>query len=488
MLLPNLAESAARELERINAEKLRRDRELAEAEAARAATAPPTPEERMRRMARESLMAFVPWATPTYGEPQHLKPIVEAFERAVRGESIRMCFSAPPQNAKSDTLAHGVAWGLWNAPGLRFGYATYGDALVRDKSKLARRLVQERLGMPLDVKKLTQWDTPEDGGFVATSVRGALTGKRINIAIIDDPYKNRPEAESPTIRRTVRDFMNDVVETRLTPNGSCFVFMARWHPQDLIGELIDEGWEYVRLQALNDETGEPLWPEVWTREALERKRIKVGEYTWESLYQGRPRPRGAAIFGPPTTYRELPKVFTVGGGLDLAYSTRTSADRSIAVRGVREANGDRIFITDVIRRHGVSVTDFRRDVHALHVRGPSARWRWYTSTTEKGAAQMFREPPELAVPVIAITAAADKHTRALPTAAAWNAGNVLVPENAPWLDDFLAVVLNFTGADGADDDDVDALVAMHDELMAGGVEVPVKPRKPRRTGLGAMDL
>lgn len=434
-----------------------------------------------RSIAKDSLLDFVPWATPSYGPPRHLAPIVSAFERAVRGESLRLCFSAPPQNAKSDTLAHGVAWGLWQNPALRFAYATYGDRLVNDKSKLARRLVTDpRIALPLDGEALTQWDTKEDGGFIATSVRGALTGKRVNIAVIDDPYKNRIEAESPVVRRTVRDFVNDVVETRLTPDGSCFVFMTRWHPQDLIADLERDGWEYIRLQALNDETGEALWPERWTKAALEQKRIRVGELTWESLYQGRPRPRGATVFGPPTVIAGPvpPHGFRFAFGLDLAYAAKTASNASSLVKVRRHVNTDIVDIMKVINKR-CPASEFKSISRVEYERELASTWRWYASTTEEGTASLFRAGEDR-VPLKAVLAKGDKLTRAQKCAAAWNAGKLRVDPKMPGLERFLAVMAVFTGVGDEDDDDVDALVAAYDEVMSGSdAEIDEKPAKPK---------
>jgi predicted phage terminase large subunit-like protein len=253
--------------------------------------------------------------------------------------------------------------------------------------------------------------------------------------------------------------------------------MARWHPEDLIAELVRDGWSFVRLAALDDETGLPLWPERWTREALEEKRSRVGDFTWESLYQGRPRPRGAVVFGPPTTYTELPKVYRSAGGLDLSYAAKSSAHWSIAVRLL--VAGGKLYVADVLRRK-VAVPQFRLELHAIHSHAPATRWRWYTSSTEVGLGQMFNEPPH-AVPVVPVLARADKLTRALPCAAAWNRGDVLVPQAAPWLDEFLAVVTNFTGT-GGEDDDVDALVGAYDEATMGNGRVSSEPAEPTRLG------
>ena len=58
----------------------------------------------------------------------------------------------------------------------------------------------------------------------------------------------------------------------------------------------------------------------------------------------------------------------------------------------------------------------------------------------------------------------DKFVRAQPVAAAWNAGKVLVPRNAPWVDAFLSELASFTGLGDAHDDQVDALASAYDSL------------------------
>jgi hypothetical protein len=51
-----------------------------------------------------------------------------------------------------------------------------------------------------------------------------------------------------------------------------------------------------------------------------------------------------------------------------------------------------------------------------------------------------------------------------PSLVAWNVGDVLVPEEAPWLDDFLSEVCGFTGVNDSHDDQIDAGGAAFDLL------------------------
>lgn len=430
-----------------------------------------------REQARRSFMRFVPWLTEGYQEPQHLAPLVDAMQRAVNGEQQFICCSAPPGHAKTDTLLHAPAWALMSRPDIVFSYSTYADRLSRSKSRKARSLARQA-GHELEALSVSEWRTPKGGGMLAGGVGGPLLGHRVHIGLVDDPVKNRAEAESPVYRQQLEDFVGDTLVGRLYPNGSIFVFMHRWHPDDLIGHLVAKrGFRLINLPAIDDD-GKPLWPQVWPVDALEVKRSKVTEYTWQSIYQGRPRPRGATVFGPPTVFTVPHKVYRSGFGVDLSYSTKTSAHWSVAVEG--RVVGDVVQIHNVLRRQ-VRAPQFKAELRGLYEKAPTARMRWYASTTEVGVADLFRDGDK-PVPLFGLLAKGDKLTRAQGVAAAWNAGKVQVPANAPWLDDFLAVVLAFTGVHDACDDDVDALAAMFDELTQGGGAISTEPTEATRVG------
>lgn len=428
------------------------------------------------------LVQYVPHLSPQYMAPTHLAPLLRRFELAVDGVPQYVCCSAPPRHAKTESVLHVPAYTLRRRPDWTLSYSTYADKLSRSKSRKARRLAHAS-GIAT-FGGVNEWRTEEGGGVLAGGVGGPLTGHGVNIGIVDDPVKNRAEAESAIKRGGLLDWMRDVLMTRIEPGGSIFVFMTRWHPDDLIGTLVDEGFEYLNLPAISD-TGEALWPERWSLQNLRQKESSVGAYTWASLYQGQPRPRGARVFNDVYTYTPtaLPVVYRVAAGIDSAYSQAKTADYSAVVKMKRA--GNKYFVVDAARVREPA-PQFKARLHVLHTAEPSMRWRWYVATSELGAASLFGEG-ENGAPVVGQVAKADKFVRALRYAAAWNAGDVLLPERAPWLEDFVSEHAGFTGVNDKRDDLVDAAVAAFDELSGGDDDGPIGlPPQPEPDRMGGM--
>jgi len=426
----------------------------------------PSVEELEAELRMRRLVDFVPAVSPQYMAPHHLAPLLERFEAAVDGRPQRVCCSAPPRHGKTEAVLHVPAFALRRRPELTFSYSTYADRLSRSKSRKARLLAQQA-GVELASTSLNEWRTPQGGGLLAGGVGGPLTGHGVNILLVDDPIKSRLEAESQTYRERLVDWWRDVAATRIEPGGSAFVFMTRWHPDDLVGVLVSEGFEYINLPAISED-GAALWPERWPVEALERRRDEVGDYTWASLYQGTPRTRGGRVFGDACTYDAPPTVYRAAVGLDVAYSARTASDYTVAVRMLRQ--GDRYFVADVMRWQ-LQPTQAAPRLAAWAKARPGEVWRWYASGTETGTAQFLRQ----SVPMLqAVTPSGDKFVRAIGYAAAWNQGRVLLPQSAPWLDVFVAEHAGFTGINDAHDDIIDACVAAFDVLSLEATSAPAE--------------
>lgn len=250
-----------------------------------------------RKTSLQALPQWIPTLSPRYASPLHLEPLTRRLE-AARKEPLRLVVSTPPRHAKTETLLHSIAWWLAKDPRLTIAYVAYASDLARSKSRKARLLAQTA-GIQLadDAGRLEEWRTKAGGGLLATGIGGALTGHGVDILIVDDPIKNRVEAESAAQRDRVWEWFTDVAYTRLEPKGSAIVVQTRWHPDDLSGRLLESGrWEGIKLPAIDGE-GKALWPERWPVETLQQTRIQVGEYTWASLYQGEPRSRGGSVFG-----------------------------------------------------------------------------------------------------------------------------------------------------------------------------------------------
>ena len=147
----------------------------------------------------------------------------------------------------------------------------------------------------------------QGGEYFAVGVLGAVTGRRADIVIIDDPVKSRLEADSETVRERVWEWWKADLLTRLKPGAKIVLVMTRWHEDDLGGRLLAEmdaggrKWEVLRLpmeaeadDPLGRAPAEPLWPEWFTDDM--RADAKRDPRTWSALYQQRPAPDTGTYF------------------------------------------------------------------------------------------------------------------------------------------------------------------------------------------------
>ena len=115
-----------------------------------------------------------------------------------------------------------------------------------------------------------------------------------NCLIIDDPHKNRKEAESPLKRKEVLEWYRSVAKTRLSPEGAVILVLTRWHDADLAGEILDDTWEIVEFKAIAEEDdqyrkkGEALWQSKFSLAWLEQQKKDIGTFEFSSLYQQTP--------------------------------------------------------------------------------------------------------------------------------------------------------------------------------------------------------
>lgn len=408
-----------------------------------------------------SLMEFIPYVTPSLQAPHHLAPIISSIE-ATRDRAVQQVISTPPQHGKSQSLMHGLPWLLKQSP-KRHAYITYNDDKAQEVSR-ETQWIAARAGLKFS-GNLNVWTIKGGGSIRFTGIGGTLTGAPIDgVLVVDDSVKNREEAESATIRRRTEGWFRSSALTRMHPGASAIIVQTRWHPDDLAGQLTREGWPTINLPAIDDQ-GKALWEAGRPLKWLEERRDLLGPYEWGSLFMGQPRLKGSRLFSDDVpTWTQLPSTYRVAIGVDLAYTAKTSADHSIAVV-IAEFNNN-WYVLDVIRRQ-VQAPDFVKELLTLQTRYATAGLRWYAAGTEKGSADFMRRN---GLRLHAMSPIGDKFQRAQPVSAAWNAGKVFLPVQAPWLADFRRVVTGFTGVNDSEDDDVDALAAAFDQVPGRHVE------------------
>lgn len=421
---------------------------------------------------------FVSWANPGYVRPLHLGPALEKIASLTVPDS-RGLVHAPPRHAKTVTFLSGLVRLLKLDPTKHYAYVSYSAEVARTKSRLARDMaLRAGLHPNRDRWAANDWYLKEGGRFFATGINGEILSYGFDGIIIDDPIKNRMEAESPAQRNKRWDWLWDTCMSRLEPGGFMVVMMHRWHRDDMFGRLSREyGWPEVWLPAIAEEDdpygrvcGSALWPERWPVRSFDRVRRRP--YTWRSIYQGRPTGRGTEVFIGANYYDSVPddavifnkrRSLLVVCGIDLASSTGKSSDKSGAV--VLKTDGKKVYVVRATQRR-VRTPKFIPELKRIKREFRGVRFKWHYSGMEKGSGDFIKEK---GIKIDMVPARDSKLIRAEPVADEWNRGNVLIPSDAeanPWVESFLDTVLNFTGAKGGDDDIVDALASGYSKLKS----------------------
>lgn len=418
------------------------------------------------RKAPETLREFFSRVSPDLVYPEHLGPYLDVLDRAAR-EPVRCVISAPPRHTKTSTTLHKCVQLMATIPGLKVGVISYNQDSAMKMSREARRIAGRAQIQIGDADALQYWELANGSSFSAVGFGGTLTGQGFHIVIVDDPIKNREEAESPTYREKTYDgFVSDIFTRRqpATQRPTSFIVVAtRWHLDDLPGRLVGQGWPSINIPAIRED-GSALWPQGFPLSELRELEEQLGPYNFASLYLGQPRPRGESVFGDTHYYSELPTSgFRVSIGADFAYTSRTHSNCSAAVVLYHAAGVS--YVAEVFRDR-VPIEQFRIVLKNLQTKH-GGKVTAFVAHTEKGSVEMLN-PPDRDAPIgaEAVPAVADKFTRAQPVAAAWRAGKVLVPslEKFPkcdWRNAFLAEVTSFTGVKDKHDDQVDALAGAY---------------------------
>jgi predicted phage terminase large subunit-like protein len=382
----------------------------------------------------------------------------------------------PPGSAKS-TYASVVfpVWWFTQHPRSSIISASHSLSLAEHFSRRVRTLILEKqhyLGFSIarDQRAIDAWTTSSGGDYLSVGIRGAITGRRADLVIIDDPIKSQAEAESGRQRDHIWDWYKSDVTTRLKPGGKVVLIMTRWHPDDLGGHLLEQAqseWRVVRLPALAETgdplgraVGAPLWPEWEDHNALTRKRELIGERAWSALFQQMPLPSGGRLFSIDriTVVQPERNAEATVRAWDLAATGNTGRndpDWTVGIKLSRD-NTDRYLILDVARIRGTPHQVEELIVSTAHKDGTKVIVAIPEDPGQAGKSQMSYLTRQLAgFHVVSSRETGSKATRAMPLASQVEAGNVSVIR-AEWSRTLLDEMRDFPW--GRKDDQVDALV------------------------------
>jgi predicted phage terminase large subunit-like protein len=321
-----------------------------------------------------------------------------------------------------------------------------------------------------------EFETTKRGSRLATSVGGTLTGRGGGVLIIDDPIKAN-DADSEVARRGAIDWFRGTALSRLDNPATSLVCIAmqRLHVDDLAGILIEQGWPKLVLPAIATEAadyvtgpdevyhrpvGELLQPARDHLDAIEELKREIGSRVFAAQYQQNPTPPDGNMIkaawlarynGVPDRKNFQRIVLTC----DPAGKAGPRNDyTAITVIGLQQ---QAIHLLEVSRGRWL-LMPMREQIIALAQRWGVDLVIIEDTASGMGLIQLLQEEPGLNVrgrhPV------ADKVTRMSRQQGRFEAGRILLPNEAPWLADFENELLAFP--DGRYDDQVDAMLLFLD--------------------------
>jgi len=394
--------------------------------------------------------------------------------------------NVPPGTSKSSIVS--VLWPAWiwtRRPDAKFIGSSYSATLSRRDALRSRLLVEsdwyrERWGdlRPLDDSTpwtATHYVNRRGGGRLSTSVGGQVLGFHADFQIVDDPVKPLDasgDAATTTALAECLEWWNVTMSTRQTdPEKTArVIIMQRLHAADLAGEMVKTGeYEHLRLPMRYEaahpcrtkvggdwrtEDGDLLVPDRYPEDAVRTLEIALGPMGAAAQLQQRPVPAAGAVFQKGWTlrrWRELPSSIYLIQSWDCRFKEEASSGDWVVgqVWGLRGAD---FFLVDQLRGRWGYVETVAA-IRELSRKWPAARLKLIENKANGPAvvSALKREIPGL----LLVEPEGGKLARANAVSGLWEAGNVLLPDEAPWLSDFVAELIAFPKA--AHDDQVDAM-------------------------------
>jgi predicted phage terminase large subunit-like protein len=446
---------------------------------------------------------------PKFPFTRHTTRLVEIGQRIGSGEIPRLLLMLPPRHYKSTIFSRFLpSWFLRRYPDRTWGQGAHSQPLAEEFGQAARDYFVAS-GGALDPSSAGKgrWKVAGHLGGLWGAGVGKGTGLPANFLNVDDPIKNRQEAESAAYRRQLYDWWSTVLNTREEPGCLKLITHTRWADADLIGWLLlqveelerdgngdaAEPWHVMQLPMVAEpvqvamsgpvtlepdtrEPGEVLDPDRFDAEWARKKRLNTPDRDWAALYQQRPQPSGGTVFTPEmiryygTTDRPgyegdvvLPERFVrTLGSIDCTFKDTAGTDM-VALQNWGQNNAG-LWLLDAVNRR----MDFSATVKAITGLWPQWQFGELLVEDKANGSAVISVLKEAAVSysLHAVQPDGGKVSRANAATPQFNQGRVFLPRHHPLTPLIVSQLLKFPG--DTYDDQVDAMTQLVNHVQGTG--------------------
>ena len=452
-----------------------------------------------RELARRDYRQYLPYVNGAMWKrtrmSEYIAYRVQEFITADTGNAYDiLVVKTPPQHGKSMSLSEALpSWYLGRFPTKRVIMASYNEDTAqkfcrRNADKL-RTYGSQLFGVSLAIDRSTEIELDNRvGRMISRGIMSGITGNPADLIIIDDPIKNREEADSQTIRDKLWYEWQNSIKSRLAAGAKVILIMTPWHEDDLAARLLntEANISEIRLPVeaevddpLGRSPGDALCPELGKDNAW-LKQFKAsyihdaqgGARAWEALYMCRPRVEGGNLVD-----RSWWRFFKEGSirdfgteviSVDAAFKGTDSSDYvAITVWGKL---GSDYYLRYCLNRH-LTFSQTLESIRLAQMLYPNAQ-RVLIEDKANGTAIIDVLQKEMFC--IPVNPKGGKEARVNAISPAIESGHVFLPEDAPWLEAYIDQFSAFPAA--AHDDMVDSTSqALAFLLQANGVPVSRTP-------------
>lgn len=436
-----------------------------------------------------------------------LNEAVDKRKRMLNGdipvETQYFMFSVPPQHGKSMHITETFpSYFLGNFPNEGVIEISYNETFAEKFGSKNRDKINQygkelfNIQISKDTNSKGEWEVTDKegkktrGGMISRGIMSGVTGSSLgDCLVIDDPIKNREEANSETIREKHWMEWQDSLSSRIHPGAIVILIMTRWHEDDIWGRLLNReyakprAWRVYNLPLEAEENdllgravGEPIWPNKYGYDFIEER--KSYPTSFNALYQGRPTSQEGNMLKRDwwKYYDVLPEMASQLISVDAAFKDEDDSDYVvIQVWGRRDAD---MYLVDQARGK-MNFPATIQTIRNMVKKHPKAVIK-LVEDKANGSAIISTLQREIGG-IIEINPEGGKVARVNAVSAYIESGNTFLPRQAEWIHDFVEECASFPT--GKNDDQVDAMSqALHRFIYFSG---NFKPKEDMDTSMEA---